>query len=209
MNSKLACIILFLSIAQLTSAQTFTDVVNEVVPDDGSVVTFEIAVTGLPSTIDTTFGVETVCFNITHTWDSDLQIKLIAPDGTSVLLISGVGGDGDNFFSTCLNDFATTPIAQGAPPFTGLYVPMGDMGLFNNGQNPNGIWKLQCNDTYPQDEGTLLNWGITFGNEPALPFVFVSSNLPLLLINTNGQEIFSEPKIAAELKIIDNGPGIC
>lgn len=208
MNSKLACIILFLSIAQLTSAQTFTDVVNEVVPDDGSVVTFEIAVTGLPSTIDTTFGVETVCFNITHTWDSDLQIKLIAPDGTSVLLISGVGGDGDNFFSTCLNDFATTPIAQGAPPFTGLYVPMGDMGLFNNGQNPNGIWKLQCNDTYPQDEGTLLNWGITFGNEPALPFVFVSSNLPLLLINTNGQEIFSEPKIAAELKIIDNGPGI-
>ena len=142
MNSKLACIILFLLIAQLTSAQTFTDVVNEVVPDDGSVVTFEMAVSGLPSTIDTTFGVETVCFNITHTWDSDLQIKLIAPDGTIVLLISGVGGDGDNFFSTCLNDFATTPIAQGTPPFTGLYVPMGDMGLFNNGQNPNGIWKL-------------------------------------------------------------------
>ena len=92
MNSKLACIILFLLIAQLTSAQTFTDVVNEVVPDDGSVVTFEMAVSGLPSTIDTTFGVETVCFNITHTWDSDLQIKLIAPDGTIVLLISGVGG---------------------------------------------------------------------------------------------------------------------
>ena len=36
---------------------------------------------------------------------------------------------------------------------------------------------------------------------------FDSSNLPLLLIDTKGQEIPNEPKITATIKIIDNGPG--
>ena len=36
---------------------------------------------------------------------------------------------------------------------------------------------------------------------------FTSSNLPILLINTNGQTILDEPKIVAELRIIDNGSG--
>jgi hypothetical protein len=34
----------------------------------------------------------------------------------------------------------------------------------------------------------------------------VSTNLPLVVINTNGQTIADEPKITAELKIIHNGP---
>lgn len=36
---------------------------------------------------------------------------------------------------------------------------------------------------------------------------FTSSNLPILLINTNGLSIPDEPKIVATLRIIDNGPG--
>ena len=36
---------------------------------------------------------------------------------------------------------------------------------------------------------------------------FTSSNLPLVLITTNGQTIPDEPKIVANLRIIDNGPG--
>jgi hypothetical protein len=36
---------------------------------------------------------------------------------------------------------------------------------------------------------------------------FTSSNLPILLINTNNQTIPDEPKIVAELRLIDNGPG--
>ncbi|HUM45321.1 MAG TPA: CotH kinase family protein, partial [Chitinophagales bacterium] len=208
MRIKIIQTIVFIVFGHFLFAQTFTASVNEVIPDDGSVVTFDMNVTGLPEEIDTMYGLETVCLNITHTWDSDLQIKLIAPDGTVILLLSGVGGDGDNFTGTCLNDFADYAIALGVPPFTGVFIPMGDMGLINNGQNPNGTWKLQCNDTYPQDEGTLLNWGITFGENPATPFIFTESNLPLVLINTNGQEIYSEPKIAAEIKIIDNGPGL-
>ncbi len=36
---------------------------------------------------------------------------------------------------------------------------------------------------------------------------FTSSNLPIVIINTNGQAIKDEPKIEADMKIIDNGTG--
>lgn len=37
---------------------------------------------------------------------------------------------------------------------------------------------------------------------------FSSSNLPIVVINTNGQEIVDEPKISADMGIIFNGPGV-
>jgi len=37
---------------------------------------------------------------------------------------------------------------------------------------------------------------------------FTSSNLPIIVINTNGQSIMDEPKIVASMGIIDNGPGL-
>jgi hypothetical protein len=36
---------------------------------------------------------------------------------------------------------------------------------------------------------------------------FTSSNLPIVVISTNGQQILDEPKIPAEMGIINNGPG--
>lgn len=55
----------------------------------------------------------------------------------------------------------------------------------------------------------LLCFSIFVGLLPlsARAQTFTSSNLPLLLINTNGQTIPDEPKIVAELRIIDNGAG--
>src|SRR5688572_24555517 len=37
---------------------------------------------------------------------------------------------------------------------------------------------------------------------------FQSSNLPIVIINTNGQAIINEPKITADMAIIDNGVGM-
>lgn len=39
------------------------------------------------------------------------------------------------------------------------------------------------------------------------PFAFISSNLPVMVISTNGQPIPDDPRISAHLGIIDNGPG--
>lgn len=199
-------LLLLLLFSATASAQYVT--VNQQIPDDGSTVTFNITVSGQPGTINTSYGLEQICLNMDHTYDDDMEVKLQSPDGTVVLLFSHVGADADNFTATCLRDDATTGIAGGTAPFTGTYKPMGDMGLFNNGQNPNGTWTLIVHDTYPfADVGYLYGWGLSFGNHPAQPFEFISSNLPIVKINSHGQGIPNDPKVVADFTITDNGPG--
>ncbi len=189
-------------------AQSFYQLENTIIPDDGSSITFEMSVSGLPDVIDPSFGLETVCFNINHTWTSDLDITLISPDGSSFVLVTGVGWGEVNFENTCLNDYADQFISEGFGPYTGVWKPTGDMGVVNNGQNPNGIWKLLIYDTYAfADIGELIDWTITFGDEPAAPFAFTTTNLPIIKINSNGATIVNEPKVEADFFIIDNGIG--
>ncbi len=63
----------------------------------------------------------------------------------------------------------------------------------------------------------FLSFGITdnsinYRPEPEWftpPFEFTSSNLPIVLITTKpGENIINEPKITADMKIIDNGGGL-
>lgn len=161
------------------------------------------------TSIDTVnFGLETVCIDLTHTWLADLTIELVAPDGSSRMLAAGVGGGDDNMTNTCFNNDSGSPIQNGVAPFTGTFKPMGQMGAVNNGQNPNGTWYLRISDSYGQDEGQLLSWSLTFGSNPAGYFGFSESNLPIVIIETNGQAIDVDNKITADMSIIYNGPGI-
>jgi subtilisin-like proprotein convertase family protein len=189
-------------------AQTYSGSTGPI--NDNAVTDFTLNVTGLtPSTIDTSnFGLETVCINLTHTWDSDLDIRIVAPDGTTAMLLSGIGGSDDNFTNTCLNQYAPNSVAAATAPFTGTFKPMGQMGLVNNGQNGNGTWILRVTDMYAQDAGNMLSWSITFGNNPASAIPFSSSNLPIVVINTNNQNIPDNPKIMADMGIIYNGIGV-
>jgi len=192
---------------QLTS-QTFLCPVNQPIPDDGTSIAFSLQVEGLPVSIDSTFGFLQVTLNMDHTWDSDMEARLYAPDGSSFLLFSGVGGDGDNFTGTVLRDDASDYIYNHEAPFTGTYKPMGLMGTINNGQNPNGIWKMVLHDTYPfADQGFMHNWSITFGNDAPAPFPFPGTVLPIAKIMTNGNFIQNEPKVPAVLQIINNDEG--
>jgi subtilisin-like proprotein convertase family protein len=202
----LLCVCLCLPI--FTQAQTFTGGSGPIL--DFQTIDVPLSVSGLsPTSIDTlNFGLETVCFDLTHTYLSDLTVSLIAPDGTNIQLFTSVGGGDDDMIGTCLNEDAPLSLGSGSAPFTGTYQPMGQMGLVNNGQNPNGIWYLRIYDSYGADEGTLNSWSITFGNNPATYFSFSSSQLPIVVINTNGQTIPNEPKIEADMGIIYNGPGI-
>lgn len=207
MRSALLFFNLFLSL--FLSAQTFSGT-GAPIPDDGNSIVFEISVSGLPAVMDTqSFGIEQVCVNIVHTWGADLSLTLIAPDGNSTTLFSGIGGDTDGFQDACLNGNATTSIYQGSYPYTGTFRPLGDMGTLNNGQNPNGIWKLLILDTYPfADAGDLNSWSITFGNDPSKRFPFFSSDLPIVRINTDGKPISDNPKTDGIIELIDNGPGV-
>ncbi len=190
------------------SAQTFSSTVNEPIPDDGSTVTFDIMVSGLPTVIDTSFGLERFCINMTHTYTEDMTVKLQAPNGKVVMVFGGVGGGGDDFINTCLEGSGPA-IAAGTPPFTGTYQSMGVLGNMNKGQDPNGIWTIILHDTYAfADAGFLIDWSIHFGNNPAKPFIFSGSNLPIVKFTTIGDPIGDEPKVPVLMQIIDNGPDV-
>lgn len=203
-------IILLLCLTALSGfcfTQTFTGGGGPI--NDYQTTTIPIVVSGLPATIDTTnFGLETVCFTINHTYVSDLTVAIIAPNGTVAQLFSGVGGAGQNFAATCLNTTANNSLASGNAPFSGNFKPVGQMGLVNNGSNPNGTWYFQVYDSYGADQGNVVQFSLTFGNNPASYFALLSSLLPIVEINTNGNAIADDPKVMADMKIIYNGPGI-
>ena len=200
--------LVFITASSFCFSQTYSGATGPI-SDDGLNNDFLLNVSGLtPSALNGTNGLVSVCIDITHTWDSDLNINLIAPDGTDIMLLSYVGGSDDNFTNTCFSQSAATSIVSGTAPFTGTFKPMNTLGNANNGQDGNGTWKLRIVDTYAADAGNVLSWNITFGPGAALPNIFTSSNLPIVLINTFSQTIVNDPKINANMKIIYNGPGI-
>ena len=100
-----------------------------------------------------------VTLNITHPYASDLEIWLIAPDNTAILLVNRpqfetVHEDGDDFINTVLDDQGGSPIAGALAPFTGTFTPEEALsGL--NGKDPNGVWKLRIRDWRWEDVGEL------------------------------------------------------
>lgn len=75
-------------------------------------------------------------------------------------LFTYVGGTGNNFTNTTLDDDAATSITAGAAPFTGTFRPEGSLATFN-GLNPNGTWALRITDDELILFGTLNSWSLT------------------------------------------------
>jgi subtilisin-like proprotein convertase family protein len=131
---------------------------------DHTTVTSTITVSGLPAYVT---GVTVTLTEIIHSSDSDLEVFLISPAGIRVELFTAVGGSGDNFINTTLNQHAAIQIASGAPPFTGQYQPEGVLSRLNS-ENPNGTWTLEVTDTATANTGTLNNWSLTISAGTAM-----------------------------------------
>lgn len=102
-----------------------------------------------------------VTLNITHTFTGDLDIFLVAPDGTRVELTTDNGGSGDNYTGTIFDDDATTSITTGTAPFTGRFRPEQPLNLLA-GKPIDGAWRLEVYDDANIDTGSLLNWSLNF-----------------------------------------------
>jgi subtilisin-like proprotein convertase family protein len=98
-----------------------------------------------------------VRLNIRHTWDSDLIVTLVGPDGTTRPLVNRRGGSGDNFSTTTFNDEASVAIASGAAPFNGSFRPEQSLTGYD-GKNAAGTWTLRVSDVATFDVGTLNFW---------------------------------------------------
>ena len=177
-------------------AQTFSLPAGGGIPDVTETC-FQLTVSGLPAVADTSFGLARVNFNITHTYDSDLHIRLRAPNGTVVMLVDGRGGSGDNFTNTELRMNARVAIANGQAPFTGSYRPDSTLNATNNGQNPNGTWELCVDDRAAADVGILNSFSLTFGaNPPPDP---AGPALPCSLTNPRGCRCADSTQVVCEL----------
>ncbi|MCP9768735.1 hypothetical protein EGI22_12485 [Lacihabitans sp. LS3-19] len=130
--------------------------------------TFKIKISGIKDTINSTFGIAKVCFTIAHSLTSDLKVELFAPDGTGIWLTNRNGNEnGENYTFTCFKSNGFTGyIHEGSNPFSGEFIPDGRMEYLNNGQSPNGIWKLLITDLKSGDTGKLLNWSLFFNDNP-------------------------------------------
>lgn len=111
--------------------------------------------TGATSTINVansmTITSVSVDVGITHTYQGDLEVALIGPDNTTVLLHNLTGGTTDNI-NTSYN--ITTRSAQALSAFAG--------------KNTSGAWKLRVRDLAAGDVGTINSWKLTFNGYSTL-----------------------------------------
>jgi len=101
-----------------------------------------------------------VKLNISHPYDADLDVFLIAPDGTRVELFTDVGFDSANFEDTILDDEASESITDGSGPFAGSYRPEGSLADFKT-KDIAGTWTLEVTDDWSTSRaGTLNSWSL-------------------------------------------------
>ena len=97
--------------------------------------------------------------DISHTYISDLEIKLISPSGTEITLIDRICGSNDNLFLS----FDDTGIdGINCPPTDGLmYLPEDLFSAFAN-EEVQGLWTLEVQDNYNHDGGSINAWEIEY-----------------------------------------------
>jgi subtilisin-like proprotein convertase family protein len=132
---------------------TYTNSVAAAIPDESSITS---TITLSESYRIRDFNVK---LNITHTRDSDLQVFLRGPDGTVIELFNAIGGTGQNFQNTVLDDEGTSSITAGVAPFTGTFRPTGNLTLLED-KLVTGTWTLEIRDNVKGRTGTLTNWSL-------------------------------------------------
>ncbi len=174
---------------------TFSNTTPQSISPPFGLVTSEILV-GIPFDILHDLSMlQSVCININHTWDDELNIFLIAPNETFVELSTDNGANGDNYTNTCFSPSATEDIRGGFPfapasaaPFTGTFQPE---GLWTDilGTPISGTWKLGVLDDQNNISGTLLDWAISFSTYDLGNFKYLWSTgdtTPSLLVSLPG-----------------------
>ena len=145
----------FINLDNLVVRETFasTDVGQPIL--DFAKVTSKLTITSNVTIKDLNVQV-----NASHTYDSDVRMTLIAPNGVKVILFNHRGGNGDNFADTIFDDEAANSIYRGTAPFAGSYKPEYVLSKFE-GKSAKGTWKLVIEDTARFDTGRLNAWSLT------------------------------------------------
>ncbi len=152
-----------LGTAVTASSTTVTAIPDATTGGPGAAVEVPFTVSGITGNT----GEVTFSLYLTHTYVGDLDITLVAPDNSTVVLSKNSGNapttspTGAAFGTACgtyltLSDLGTATIdTQVTPPaIVGTFRPHSALDAFN-GKNPNGTWKLRLQDFGPSDVGSF------------------------------------------------------
>jgi hypothetical protein len=111
---------------------TFSNNNSIPIPDNYPAVNSPVNVSGVqPVTLGPGI-IRSVCVNLNHSYDDDIDLFLISPGGQVLELTTDNGGSGDNYTNTCFTPSAAVPITFPGPqapasaaPFTGNFQPEG------------------------------------------------------------------------------------
>lgn len=106
-------------------------------------------------TVPNDLPVEDVRVRVTasHTWMSDLVIRLVSPQGTIVTLIDQLCEDADDI-DAVFDDAGQQPVCSTNPAVGGTIRPTVPLSSFE-GESALGIWTLEVDDQFDQDGGVL------------------------------------------------------
>jgi subtilisin-like proprotein convertase family protein len=123
-----------------------------------------------------------VSAHITHPKPQDLDLYLLAPDGTSIELSTDNGGAGQNYGQSCsdnqrtfFDDDGKYSISAQSAPFVSSFKPEAPLSVLR-GRLLNGTWRLRVTDDTDGNAGTLNCWSLhlypatcTGGGGPCAP----------------------------------------
>jgi subtilisin-like proprotein convertase family protein len=126
-----------------------------------------IGISGLGTTLGVDVQLQSVDIVASHTWNGDMRIYLVNPDGQQITLVLNRGGSFDNFGN--INDCSTvlTLIDGGAAPtgitgnnVSGNFAP--EQPLSSLTGNANGNWIIRICDSAGGDVGALQYAALNF-----------------------------------------------
>lgn len=147
--------------------------VPKAIPDQG---TME-SVLAVPDALTIT-DVDVVIGQLTHTYDEDLDIVLVHPDGSIVELTTDNGGTSDDYTNTRFDDEAAAPVTAGLAPFTGRFRPEASLAALD-GKSASGEWRLRVADDAKSDTGALQGWSLVmcYGYDPDFSLTVTPTSL--------------------------------
>ena len=99
--------------------------------------------------------------DLSHSWNSDIELTLTSPSGTVADLFTDVGGSGDDM-DIELDDESSNTLPTSSTSLSGDYQPENDPLSIFDGEPAAGVWTLDVLDDAGGDQGTLNSWGLEF-----------------------------------------------